>query len=116
MKIEYTSEWFEDNADSIGDWFDPETFEWSRYSVALAVHCSKYIKIWFDPDKYNWRLSSDYLAMYCSSDFEFWFNPDNYNFNYRNELFNCCLEYIYIWYDSSKFKESYDELLLLSIK
>lgn len=114
MTIRYTFKWFFNNADSISTWFDTETFEWP-YSYLLAEFCSKDFDLWWDTDKFNWRYSYD-LARHCSSDCDKWFVHSKYYWGDKFDLVKHCIQHIDIWYDPADFTESYDELLLMSIK
>lgn len=115
MKIRYTTTWFDNNASLIREWFDPDTFDWV-YSNLLARSCSKDFDLWYDPDTFNW-FYGHYLARNCSEHFTKWFNHETFNWlENKYYLSEYCLAYIDIWYDPSKYPESYDELLLASIK
>tara|TARA_R110002020_G_scaffold96724_7_gene231318 strand:- start:730 stop:1152 length:423 start_codon:yes stop_codon:yes gene_type:complete len=140
MKVEYDLNWFTANADEFDKWFDAETFDW-WYSYLLAKYCSKHFNKWWNVDKFNWVLVK-YLPRYCSDHFDLWWDASKYNWNFcdpltiwcvkdfkkwfdpdkfnwkesKGQLRYSCLDYVSIWYDSSKFEESYDELLIKSIK
>tara|TARA_R110002020_G_scaffold441478_1_gene652245 strand:+ start:3100 stop:3390 length:291 start_codon:yes stop_codon:yes gene_type:complete len=89
LKVNETITWWDDNAGSIRDWFDPKTFDWS---------------------------DAIYLMVWCHKDFNFWFNPDTFDWTQKSLLVDYGMKYIDIWYDSSRFEKSYDELLLESIE
>tara|TARA_R110002020_G_scaffold441478_1_gene652244 strand:+ start:2808 stop:3077 length:270 start_codon:yes stop_codon:yes gene_type:complete len=89
MKIEYSMVWFESNADKFDIWYDPTKF----------------------PHEYSWAL-----AYYCYKDFDKWFDPDTFFWDQRYGLVECCIEHIDKWYDPEQFHESYEELLIMSIK
>jgi len=60
MKIEYTHNWFSENANTFNKWFDADTFKW-HYSHLLPRYCPRYFNIWWNPEKFNW-MYSDRLA------------------------------------------------------
>lgn len=115
MQVEYDFRWFKRNADYFDDWFDPNTFEWGR-SRYLAEYCSEHFNKWWNSKKYHWSWS-DKLASHCSKDFKIWFDAEKYNWDDSlDPLIQNCITHIDIWYDPNIFEESYDQLLIESIK
>ena len=109
MKVEYTYEWFEANADHFNKWFDPDAFDW-EYSDWLAAYCSQHFNKWFDPDAFNWYCSQ-YLARYCYKHFETWWDANKFNWQRSYYLTKFCSSHIDVWYDPKRFVESKEDLI-----
>jgi hypothetical protein len=96
--IRYESDWFDNNCDTIKQWFNPDTFDWS-WSELLAQYCFDYFEIWWDPEKYEWDGYSDYLVEFCPEHIKTWFDKDKFNWNDGTLLFRHCVHDIDIWHD-----------------
>ena len=80
-----------------------DDFDWHKYSVKLAVYCSKYFDKWWNPDKFDWKRGSWALAVYCSYYFPKWWDPERFNWLASPKLANCCSEYFRVWWDPSRY-------------
>ena len=89
------------------DW-DPETFDWKRFSFKLATSFYQYFDCWWNSSKYNWLDSSWALIKYCKDLLPKWWNPERFNWRDSGGLAKYCSLYFDIWWNAECFW--YDEM------
>ena len=97
------------HSDNFDEWWDPDKYEWSQSSWALAQFCPKHFDKWWNPDKFDWGASS-YLAMYCPEYFSEWWDinkfdwelgSDNLSIYCATKFSNACLKQLLLHQDIS---------------